>query len=82
MNKKVYILKDGLKYDAPKDAASKQRYDFRMFINKKKLQAQRNERKKLIKKYTKPDYFVQVLGLMAFYYLFIGFLILMSKLGH
>ena len=81
MNKKVYILKDDLKYDVPKDAASKTRYDFRMFINKRKLQTRLNERKKLIEKHTKPDYLVQVLGLMAFYYLFVGLLILISKLG-
>jgi len=85
MKKKVYKLKGDSKYEFPVNATNKAYYDFRLHVNKRKLQSSIDSRNELIKKYNKKpkrvDSSASVLLLMVLYYLFIGILVLLSKLG-
>ncbi len=82
MEKKIYRLEKKLiKYKIPTDNPSKSFYDFQMYINRSRLQKAFKARKKLIKKYKKPNDFVLILKLLAFYYALVGLIILLSKIG-
>ncbi|MBU1121803.1 MAG: hypothetical protein KKF54_03790 [Candidatus Omnitrophica bacterium] len=85
MKKKVYKLKDEyFKCEIPINDSSKALYDFKTYINKRKLQNALDARNKLIKKYNKPkrvNSWVLIFSLLAGYYLLVGFIILLSKLG-
>jgi hypothetical protein len=85
MKKQVYKLKDDcFKYEVPSNESSKSSYDFRMYINKRRLQNVLDNRNKLIKKYSKPkrvNSLVLALILLTVYYALIGFIVLFSKLG-
>jgi len=79
---KVYKLKKGTwKYKSPGNSASYSLNDFQNYLNKSRVEKALKERKKFIKKYKRPNSFVLILKLLAFYYALIGFIILLSKLG-
>ena len=82
--KKVYRLKNDLKYEIPSDKDEKSFNNFRMYINKRKLEEALNSRKELFKKYKKPkrmNNFLLALLLLAFHYLLIFFIICLSHFG-
>ncbi|MCK4828589.1 hypothetical protein KA005_73340 [bacterium] len=82
--KKVYRLKNDLKYEIPSDKAEKSFNDFRMYINKRKLEEALNSRKELFKKYKKPkrmNDFVLALLILGFYYFLTLLVIFLSRFG-
>jgi uncharacterized protein (DUF927 family) len=82
MEKKIYKLeKRPRKYKVPSGSSSKSLYDFQMYLNKSRVQKALNARKKVTKKYKRPNDFLLALKLLAFYYALIGFVILLSKLA-
>ena len=82
MEKKIYRLKsDCQKYKAPVNGSARSFYDFQMYVNKSRVQKVLNARKKFIKKYKRPNPWLQILTLLIVYYALVGFIILLSKLA-
>jgi len=82
MEKKIYKIRPTCeKYKPYVDSSAKSSYDLQMAVNKWRVQKALNARKKTGKKYKKPNSFVLILKLLAFYYALLGLMILLSKLG-
>ncbi|MCK9615299.1 MAG: hypothetical protein M0R48_07345 [Candidatus Omnitrophica bacterium] len=82
MEKKIYKLeKRPSKYKVPTAHSSKSLYDLQMYLNKSRVRKGLNARKKLVKKYKRPNGFLPMLKLLAFYYALVGLVILLAKLG-
>ena len=80
MNKRVYKLKDDLKYEVPKGSKSPC-VEFAKLITYRKFQIELAAREERIKKYKRPSSLSVLLALVVFHYLFIGLVMLLSKLG-
>lgn len=75
---KIYKLrKDNWKYEIPEKSSHYSFYDLQDYINKSGVKKALKERKK----YKRPNDFILILKFLAFYYLLIGFIILLGKLG-
>ena len=89
MNKKIYKLKDDLKYEIPPKKSERSFYDLMMYVTRRKLQITLANREKLFKelsqiypkKYKKTNDFLLGFLLLAFYYLLILFIICLSNCG-
>lgn len=81
MNKKVYILKDDLKYTVPAQA-NQEMHNLIMYITRRKFQETLRLRQELVKKYGKKrkrmnDWLVLVM-LYGFYLTMVGLMVLLS----
>jgi len=89
MTKKIYKLKDDLKYKIPPKKSEKSFYDLMMYVTRRKLQITLANREKFFKelsqmypkKYKKTNDFLLAFLLLAFYYLLILVIICLSHFG-
>jgi len=78
MVKKIYKLKANPgKYKTSASGSPKSFYDLQMNLNKRRVK----KALKIQKRFKRPNPWLQILQLLAFYYALVGFIILLSHLG-